>query len=109
MINCYYTDDPKASHHWSFVYFHNLLEDHVCRSYETAHMPDLIGADEPMPTREGVYKVVVYGKTCLMFLWEGMGHITGLVVDPDDVDGCRYAENLKVVITKVERKKNGKR
>ena len=68
-IPVYQADEREARHFWPSVYFHGEMEDWVLRNKSHSGASDLVGSPEPLPVREGEYKVDVYGKPGRFIFW----------------------------------------
>jgi len=67
-IHTYYTDDM---HSWSFCYLHGKAEQVFDQGWATDEdycAPDLFSADQPKPTEEGSYAVMIDGQPAVAVL-----------------------------------------
>ena len=76
---------------WCWVWFHGKMEDVIAANSDEQQV-DLVGSDFPKPTKPGIFHVDVYGVRGVCYMWnDGHNMLTGLIVDPTDLEGHLHA------------------
>jgi hypothetical protein len=71
-IELYAANDKPDLPLWGGIYFHGTeLEGWVQEHMQDKHAPlDLVCSKHEVPEKGGIYAVVVYGKACVLYLWD---------------------------------------
>lgn len=87
MINIYPERDySEGNHRWSFCYLHGKAED----VFEQ-EVADMFEADEPKPTQEGNYLVIIDGHPAIAVIRMRFGTMSGRVSLIDDTEALKHA------------------